>query len=157
MVGNGETVWMAKQKTFTVCLPGARFLTPGQGHRHGIRGLALFGTVCFLSTEALWKDSPPILTKDDQPPLSSSWLSVEENNTTISTTKATRREVNAAVPSGAFPQHSPVPGLHLTLCVAYLGDDVSISTRMSTGGARCTRWQRWASTFHMYKNHLRGL
>lgn len=123
MVGNGETMWMAKQKTFTVCLPGAHFLTPGQGHRHGIRGLAPFGTVCFLSTEALWKDSPPILTKDDQPPLSSSWLSVEENNTTISTKKATKREVSAAIPSGAIPQHGPIPGLHPTLCVTYLGGD----------------------------------
>lgn len=110
---------MAKQKTFTVCLPGAHLLTPG----HGIRGLALFGTVCFLNTEGLWKDSPPILTKDDQPPLSSSWLSVEENNTTISTKEATRREVNAAIPCGAIPQHCPVLGLHPALCVAHLGGD----------------------------------
>lgn len=63
---------------------GTQVLGPGWAPRHRVRGLAPLGTVLApryegpLETAVRVERRPPVLTKDDQPPLSSSWLSVEK-------------------------------------------------------------------------------
>lgn len=61
------------------------FSDRGWVHWHLVRGLA-------PSYKGTYYQGPAILTKDDQPPSSSSWLSVEEGNSAISSKEATGKK-----------------------------------------------------------------